>query len=517
MIVYASQQFSTRPELSIAYTVNISIGPSDIIRAGFTIDGSATALFLEKMQALNPDIEMTIAEILTQDDRMSITHSLQTDSHTFISIINGLKESSLIEIELANQVCRELPNLIQRARLFQKYQNLVDKDGITSGPRGRNVLRSRYLYVPTDDTSPKEEEWSTQIDIVMDRPNLFFTFNLFPSGMDTQKWSRSILTESQAYAMIKVYCDGCYLIFEKDKTYHLVVKNDSEIRQFDIYTKRDRSKLYKKSYFNLKNEKGEWIFNQDEVSASSLYSFINSYRIKQLFQFQLKLGAVNVLNRLASDSLQTLTIKRLVIQDRSLAWLPGLPDTLQDQALFYFLDTFIANLSFPNSEFSILRTFLNGSPKVLSNREHYSTEEIKKNLAYLRALYQQGNTKAAMLLAVIVYSGLDGPKDDHDNMKNFEVHLLSLFRPATTPQEEVSLPFRDLEEYKEITQNASHFPNKSVRDVFLLKYFEAKNSKELVATQLKQMDLGEFDESIRKKIESIATKFQISFTQACSI
>lgn len=177
-----------------------------------------------------------------------------------------------------------------------------------------------------------------------------------------------------------------------------------------------------------------------------------------------------------------------MIQEPSLSWLPNLPDDLQDTALFYFLDTFISNLyNKPDIQPFIEDTLFNKqSGWKPTYRKHYSIEEIRNNLDYLRTLCHKGSTKAAKVLASLAYSGIG---EHHDHEIDFGYRFGRLFSQEKHQEKEPL--FRDLEEYKEITQNPAHFPNKVVRDLLLLKFFEAKNDMEMVNAQLKQIDLSQ--------------------------
>lgn len=474
MHILASRLFSTKPKLSKVYAARISIGSDRIINIVLTMAGSAIGLFQEMMQTSNSEIKITQAPM--QDGHTPVTCCWQTDSHTLISTINGLKESFLISIEFADEICRELPNFIQRVKHSQ-------------------LAMGAHHPIPTltlNDTLLKDEEWSTKICTMMDPLSLSQLYNSNPVLH---------LTESEARAIIKVYCDGCFLIFRKNETHHLLAKVNSEIRQFDILTKRqkklppysplpylsfDLGNGFGQLFFNLKNEKGDLVFNTNGVSATSLYSFLKTPELKQQFPFQLNLRGVKIFGQKA-DSLKTLAIKQLLIQDPSLSWLPSLPHELQEQALLYFLDTFITELSYLSDFQSFMRNHLfnANSSCPFKYRKHYSIEEIEKNLGYLRALYQKGNTKAAMVLASIVYVGLIEYSDDN------AVELRMYLFPQPTPKKKEKVLFQLLEEYREITQNTVHFPDKIVRDIFLLRYFEAKQDKKMIDTQLKHIDLGQ--------------------------
>jgi hypothetical protein len=296
----------------------------------------------------------------------------------------------------------------------------------------------------------------------------------------------SVLTEGNARATINQYSDGCYIIFRKKETFHLIAKLNSEIQQFDILTKDCNllfSGIYNEPSFNLKDDKGNLLFKGKGVSATNLQGFLSSSEIKQFFPFQPMLGRVKVLSNFGGfsqseeDSLQIQSIKHLVINDPGLSWLPGLPERIQNQALFYFLDTFISNLTTP----SAIELLLSEGSWQPSYRKHYSIKQIEQNLNTLHVLYIKGNTTAAMLLASIFYSGLC---EDQENRVCAEVMFFN------TPQKKEVL-FRDLEKYREITQNPIHFPNKVVSDLCLLKFFEAKNDKEGASAQLIQIDVSQ--------------------------
>ena len=348
------------------------------------------------------------------------------------------------------------------------------------------VLGRAGNFLTLHDTPPKDEEWSTKIDTIMDPLPLFHSYDCH--GWNAPKLC--ILPESEARAIIKVYCDGGFLIFQKNETYYLLAKVNSEIRQFDILTKSCNQlpsyNNFRQSFFNLKNEKGDLVFNPKGVSASSLYSFLNTPEMRQQFPFQLNLRGVKILDQ-KDNSLKTLAFRHLLIQAPSLSWLPSLPDELQDKALFYFLNTFISNLYHTDLQSFIHDTLFNKKPSYQPTyREHYSIEEIGKNLGYLRTLYRNGSTKAAMVLASLVYSGI-GEYRDHE--MDFEYGSYRFFSQSKRQEKEPL--FRDLEENREITQNLAHFPNKIVRDLFLLKFFEAKNDGKMVNAQLKQIDLSQ--------------------------
>jgi hypothetical protein len=173
--------------------------------------------------------------------------------------------------------------------------------------------------------------------------------------------------------------------------------------------------------------------------------------------------------------------------------LASLPDELQENALYYFLDTFISNLNFI-SDTQYFPGFLlikhpNWKP---TYRKHYSIEEIGKNLGYLRTLCHNGSTKAAMVLASIVYTGL-GEHPHYDPLTGYGLRDRDhrIFSVVTDPEKEKEPFFRDLEEFREITQSPTHVPDKVVRDILLLRYFEKKNDKEMVNHQLKQIDLSQ--------------------------
>src|SRR5437762_363158 len=45
----------------------------------------------------------------------------------------------------------------------------------------------------------------------------------------------TILTENNARAILKNYCDGCYVIFQNNNTLHLLAKIDSKLREFALF------------------------------------------------------------------------------------------------------------------------------------------------------------------------------------------------------------------------------------------------------------------------------------------
>lgn len=501
MRVFASQQFSANHELSKIYTVSIQVERDGIINTTFTIDESVIGLFQEKMQALNLEIKINNTQTPMQDGHLSATCSLRTDSDTLISTMNELKKTSLIDIEFADKICHELPNLIQHAQLSQLALDLllaiedsrVSKpvssslptlDAVHQVKSDKKAVTQEEIHMDLDNgTADIDREWSTKIDVLTDALSLI-RLELYGSA-----WVRlCILIESEARAIIKRYCDGSFLVFRKNETYHLLAKVNSEIRQFDILTKSHKLSFkasawgyVKPSFFNLKNEKGDLVFGANGVSASSLHEFLNTSDILKQFPFQLRLNDVKILdqpNVLAS--LKQLVLRRLLIQDSNLSWLPSLQDALQEMALFYFLNTFISNLPVVDIQFSSHNLLYNQPDWRPARQKYYSAEEIRNNLGYLRTLYHKGSTKAAMVLASLVYSGVFDYVD-RDSMG-------FLLFPRSKPQQKVSC---NLEEYREITQNPVHFPKKIDRDIFLLRYFEAKNDREMITAQLKQIDLSQ--------------------------
>lgn len=316
-------------------------------------------------------------------------------------------------------------------------------------------------------------EWSSNIPIERS--------SFVPEVIDYSPFSNTnhftILTESNAQAIINHYSNDCYVIFwRKDNTYHLLAKKNSEIQQFSIFCRITAKNHRKYSEFNLQDERGNWLF-EEGVQANYLPDFLYSARLHQLFPKQLHLSMVKALSRLSSNlTLEDYTIKEQVLNNPSLLWLQNLPRKTQEKAILYFIDIFIEGVDFSNIDSFIEKIFVGAR---LSYRIHYSPEKIEENLNKLRELSSDGNLTASLVLASILFSGLSELGEINYNPSIRWSFFTSYERPVL---------FRNLEEYKGIIDCCPNL-NQEVRNLFLLQYYQQKGDKEGIANTLKKMNL----------------------------
>ena len=294
-----------------------------------------------------------------------------------------------------------------------------------------------------------------------------------------------VINEDEAKSTLKNYCDGCYVIFKKDGNLYLLNKAGSAFQQFAIYVKSN----YVSKAFNLKNEKGEFIFPEPDTGYQSLRLFLNSNEVKKLFLYQLNLlntAVWSTFRRMNNITLQEELLRRFVIHDSLPVSIDVLSPALQETAFYYFIDTFITATFLRESNFNsfVDGNLLNRTPAQLILRQHYSIEQLERNLLLLRTLYKGGCVKAGMLLAVIVNSGIC----IEDSQKEKGETSADLFRRLTKDQIPKTV-YRDLEEYREITQNPEVFTDKTIRDLCLIHYGESSHNHDLVDTLLKQFDV----------------------------
>ncbi|MFA6303223.1 MAG: hypothetical protein WC627_08845 [Legionella sp.] len=324
-----------------------------------------------------------------------------------------------------------------------------------------------------------QEEWSTELGPLITNLLGIKAYYLQPFN---DKHRLYILSEKEARALLKSYSDGCFLIFKKENIHYLLSKNESGLKQYTILNKSstlNRLITYEQRVkFNLKDENGDLLFNDEGVTATSLYSFLFANEFKQKFPFFIDLKGIYTHSDI---SLQKIALRSLVIHEPILSLLPELPDILQDTALEIFLKTFLSGIDNYDINTLIENNLFNNYRKTLNFRKHYSVEQIKTNLGYLRTLYDNGNTKAACLLAMIVYSGLC-----EQSINNEITFTISESEKTQTPP-----IIYDLEEFKKITQNPAHFPEKIVRDLFLLKYYTEKRDHTSIDSLRKEIDINQ--------------------------
>lgn len=354
--------------------------------------------------------------------------------------------------------------------------------------KGLQDLRNQvnfWLEEQNQSLYKENKEWSTDIEyLITKRIQINYSLNLIDRIPPLY-----ILTENEAHAVIKSYSNGCYLIFRKENMFYLLTKNESGLKQYTILSKEDlffpKFVPYRKQvHFNLKDENGVMLFNEQEVPAVSLNSFLQTNEFQKQFPYFIDLTNI-YLHKDDDISLEKIAARSLVIQDPSLSWLPQLPDMLQDIAFTVFLNTFISDIETYDFDTLIKNNLFSESNKNLMYRKHYSVEQIKENLGYLRTLYTNGNTKAAYLLAMIVGSGLS----EHSKLYATEHSLTYPFFQSHSVEPRKILI--DLEEFKAITQNPVHFPEKIVRDLFLLKYYNAKKDTISFDSLLMEIDINQ--------------------------
>jgi len=192
MRILATREFFRSRELSITYIVKIDISDNGTVCATFTINESAIGLFLEKMQILNPEIELHRMQTTAQNS--SAEYRWRTDNHTLITAIGGLKESSLISIEFADEICRELPNFIQNP--YGQILNIIsgfDNHVLINGRRNiGSILDTTYpdeRPIDLDDIIDTIDlEIANSVNIAMglqDRSVLPRTGGVFSEGLTT--------------------------------------------------------------------------------------------------------------------------------------------------------------------------------------------------------------------------------------------------------------------------------------------------------------------------------------------
>lgn len=448
--------FSINSELSSIYNicVNFNTENGNDISPTVTLTEASTPVFVATILPLHPSFELKRRSGIKD---IFVECHWRTNVRTLISTIRKLKECSLISDEFENEICGEL----------SKYPNAksLSDDGV---------------------------EWSNKI--VPAQISYENEFNL------VQRTSQiSILTEREAYSFIKLYSEGSFLVFKKNEVHYLLVKCNSELIEFEILTKhlnkpKSSSFLFPITFyspsssnllFNLKTRKGGLLFGPEGVSANSFSAFLQQHELRQHFPLHPNLTGIKLLKS-KEINLKRLAIKALWMHDATLSWLPKLHVTVQDLALFYFLDIFISNLHLNQHAIFNIDSFINThlyqvNPWVPTYRKHLSLDEIKYNLDILRALAKNGHTNAACMLAIITFHGLTEEQPSHSGIFGININY--------TRQSHQEPILRDLEAYKEITQNPLHIEEKIFRDLFLLKYFIAKKDKALANNQLKVIDL----------------------------
>lgn len=442
--------FSRNSELSSIYNICVSFNTDNgnDVSPTFTLKEAATPMFVATILPLHPSFELKRRSGI-QD--VFVECHWRTNVRTLISTIRKLKECFLISDEFADEICGEL----------SKYPNAksLSDDGV---------------------------EWSNKIDTAQ--------ISYYEEYFAVIQRTPSILTEREAYSFIKLYSEGSFLVFKKNKIHYLLAKCNSALIEFEILSKcLDKPKHCQALFtspsnsnllFNLKTRKGGLLFGPEGVSASSFSEFLRHQELKLHFPYYPDLSSIKMLKSKEID-LKRLAIKELWINDSTLSWLPKLPAPLQDLALIYFLNTFISNIKdYGNFDIdSFIKTHLyQQSHWIPTYRKHVSFDEISNNLGILRTLANNGNSKAACMLAIISFSGFTEEKRDH-----FGLHGIGHF--LGSPHQKIEPILRDLETYKEITQNPVLFKEKIFRDLFLLKYFLAIEDKTLSDNQLKVINI----------------------------
>lgn len=332
-----------------------------------------------------------------------------------------------------------------------------------------------------------------------------------------------ILTEYEAYHLIKRFNDRVYVVFKKctddSETYHLLANNGNEIQEFDFCMKSaSRGSPYQRNVFqhtycttgfNLKDKNGATVF--PGAVFGSFGDFIESSAVMNQFGSLAKLSHVKMLSCAKAMharnnpqdlqdeklwvSMASKFIPQFILEDPSLVWLPELTPQFQDIAIFYFINSFIyihENTRINDIDDFIAETIHNkhDSPLRLNYYSHYRLAEIERNLSALRWLSQQGcNPKAALVLAAIRHAGLYQFNEKPPTAKNMiDMILAQHTKPLFKRQEQPKL-FCDHTEYLELTQDPSLFPEKAVRDYYLLWLYKGCSNTEKLNTVLSDVEI----------------------------
>ena len=276
MRILATRLFVTNVELSIIYQVKIHIGTNGEISANFTLNASKGAALEVTLQSLNPEATITSTPLdnhETQEQPQSITYHFQTTFANLKKTLEGLKDSSLISMGFANDICHAVPILMTQSL------GKLPKISIAADNIDENYVENLFSPLTT---------WSAKIDVIEDK-RLFWFDPIFKP-----KARLRILTENEAHSLVKVYTHDFFVIFCRNDTYHLLTRNNSKIEQFDILTRSVKISTRKqllsqligkneKTLFNLKNAiTGELILGEG-IQASSLHEFVISPYLKEKY------------------------------------------------------------------------------------------------------------------------------------------------------------------------------------------------------------------------------------------
>lgn len=297
-----------------------------------------------------------------------------------------------------------------------------------------------------------------------------------------------ILTEGTARSLIGAYTNGCYVVFRKQASFHILTKQNTAIEEYEVVAIENKVLSCEKSYqLNLKDQSNNLCF-ESAFTTGSLNHFIQNLQGKNnKFKHLITTRNIEVFSQMnfysypeELNNLQNMTIKSLLKNKPDLSWLGLLPELIQQQALFYFINMFVVN--FANT---VQMETLEQNQKKLYYRKHYDLEEIKKKLDILRYLAQTGNVFAGKALATLVFTGLVCESGKSSSLNYQLLPFFNHLHPQPPGQ------FKDLEEYRTLTQNPAIYPEKIIRDFHLLRYFEEKKDLSGKAKLLKDINLVE--------------------------